>query len=228
MLFLWEWGTPTYENEIRKAKQNAKDEESGGSNRGEAQIDLTAAKKAHVATKKTIPLYIGLATGFCGSFTSFSSFIRDAFLALSNDLVTPGVASTTARNGGYSFMAVLAVMIVTISLSLSGLFLGAHIAIAMEPFTPSLPYLLTRRVLDRLAVILAWGCWLGAILLSILPQTASARAWRSGGGATFALVFRATGLPGPILRIAISQWTQSLVPARERSPSIFWGLRYWG
>ncbi|KAI4796373.1 hypothetical protein E4T45_11995, partial [Aureobasidium sp. EXF-8846] len=51
--------------------------------------DPDAAKKAHGKTKKTIPLYIGLATGFCGSFTSFSSFMRDVFLALSNDLPTP-------------------------------------------------------------------------------------------------------------------------------------------
>ncbi|KAK3045595.1 hypothetical protein LTS18_013681, partial [Coniosporium uncinatum] len=36
--------------------------------------------------KKSLPLYIGLAIGFCGSLTSFSSFERDVFLALSNDL----------------------------------------------------------------------------------------------------------------------------------------------
>lgn len=46
--------------------------------------------KAEVAKrKKAIPLYIGLATGFCGSLTSFSSFARDFFLALSNNLPTP-------------------------------------------------------------------------------------------------------------------------------------------
>jgi fluoride exporter len=44
------------------------------------------AAAAHGKVKKTIPLYIGLATGFCGSFTSFSSFLRDVFLALTNDL----------------------------------------------------------------------------------------------------------------------------------------------
>jgi fluoride exporter len=44
------------------------------------------AAAAHGKVKKTIPLYIGLATGFCGSFTSFSTFMRDVFLALTNDL----------------------------------------------------------------------------------------------------------------------------------------------
>ena len=44
------------------------------------------ASATHGKVKKTIPLFIGLATGFCGSFTSFSTFIRDAFLALTNAL----------------------------------------------------------------------------------------------------------------------------------------------
>jgi CrcB protein len=44
------------------------------------------ASANHSRVKKTIPIYIGLTTGFCGSFTSFSSFILDVFLALSNDL----------------------------------------------------------------------------------------------------------------------------------------------
>ena len=37
------------------------------------------SKAAAVKHKKTIPLYIGLTTGFCGSFTSFSSFARAFF-----------------------------------------------------------------------------------------------------------------------------------------------------
>ncbi|KAH8880415.1 hypothetical protein GQ53DRAFT_755086 [Thozetella sp. PMI_491] len=197
MLFLWEWGTPTYENEIKRSKENGKDEESGGSSGDRRNVDLAAAKKAHVATKKTIPLYIGLATGFCGSFTSFSSFIRDAFLAVSNDLPPPGTGSTVSRNGGYSFMALLAVLLVTVALSLSGLIIGAHLAIALEPITPSLPYLFTRKFVDRSTVFLAWGCWLGAILLSALPPdrfAAGTETWR--GGATFALVFAPLGCLG--------------------------------
>ena len=195
MLFRDEWGTPTYENQLRKAKQKARDEENGsGSGSGPDTPDLAAAKKAHAATKKTIPLYIGLATGFCGSFTSFSSFIRDIFLAMSNDLPNADAASPSSRNGGYSFMALLAVVIVTVSLSLAGLFIGAHIAIALEPLTPSLPYLFTRKFLDRFCVFLAWGCWVGAILLSILPpdrNDSGPETWR--GRAVFALVFAPLG-----------------------------------
>lgn len=196
MLFRSEWGTPTYEEQIEKARRQ-KDEESGPAST-RADIDLAAAKKAHLATKKTIPLYIGLATGFCGSFTSFSSFIRDVFLSLANDLPSPDVGATTApRNGGYSFMALLAVIITTVSLSLAGLFVGAHLAIALERFTPTFPFVFTRKVIDRVSVVLAIGCWAGAVILSAVPPDRSshglgaAETWR--GRATFALVFAPIG-----------------------------------
>ncbi len=207
MLFRFEWGMPTDEIQIRAARRHAEEAEEAeeaGENQADQElpgsssssgdnstvIDLAAAKRAHLAAKKTIPLYIGLATGFCGSFTSFSAFIRDIFLALTNDIAS----SNVSRNGGYSFMAVLAVIILTISLSLGGLFLGAHIAIALEPFTPSLPFPLTRKVLDRAVVLLGWSCWIGAIILCALPPDRSGsppETWR--GRATFALVFAPLG-----------------------------------
>ncbi|KAL7895070.1 CrcB-like domain-containing protein [Trichoderma sp. SZMC 28014] len=188
MLFRDEWGTPTYDKLLARAKEIGNGE--GSSDQEEQAIDLMAAKKAHLATKKTIPLYIGLATGFCGSFTSFSSFIKDIFLALSDQMVTPELG-IPSRNGGYSFMALLAVVIVTVSLSLSGLILGAHLAIALERFTPSIPYPVTRKILDPLAVLLGWGCWLGAILMAIFPPH---NKWR--GEILFALVFAPLGCLG--------------------------------
>ncbi|KAM7222390.1 CrcB-like domain containing protein [Rhypophila decipiens] len=158
-------------------------------------------KKSHAAIKKTIPLYIGLATGFCGSFTSFSSFIRDVFFALSNDLTDP----STPRNGGHSLSAVLAVILITISLALSGLFIGAHFAIALHPVLPSLPFRFTRNILDRAAVILGPGAWLGAVFLCVFPpnrDSASSdetESWR--GAVAFALVFAPMGC---LLRFYVS------------------------
>lgn len=201
MLFRQEWGTPVYDQKLQHAKKRPEDEENGSEN----SIDLQAAKKAHATTKKTIPLYIGLATGFCGCFTSFSSFIRDAFLALSNDLPTPlnhpadyttfsSTTSTVPRNGGVSFMAVLAVVITTLSLCISALYVGAHIAILIEPLTPSLSFKFGRKILDPVVVVLAWGCWLGAILLAIFPpdrNSGSTETWR--GRALFALIFAPLG-----------------------------------
>ncbi|KAF7524659.1 hypothetical protein G7054_g11370 [Neopestalotiopsis clavispora] len=187
MLFRHEWGTATYDQQLAKAQNG-----DGG------DVDLVAAKKAHLATKKTIPMYVGLATGFCGSFTSFSSFIRDVFLSLSNDLPSPDLGNTTIpRNGGYSFEALLAVILTTVSLSLAGLFVGAHLAIALERFTPTIPFGVTRKVVDRVAVFLSLGCWIGAVILSAVPPDrfshglGAAETWR--GRATFAIVFAPLG-----------------------------------
>ncbi|GKT46883.1 fluoride export protein 1 [Colletotrichum spaethianum] len=197
-LFKHEWGTATYHDQIHKARRQQHAD-------GSAAVDLAAAKKAHLATKKTIPLYIGLATGFCGSFTSFSSFIRDVFLAMSNDLPGAGGAVPETRNGGYSFMAMLAVILTTVSLSLSALVAGAHLAAALEPVTPSIPYPLSRKFLDRGAVFLGWGSWLGAVLLAIFPPH---DAWR--GQAVFSLVFAPLGC---LARFYASLWLNSRVPA---------------
>ncbi|CRG83711.1 hypothetical protein PISL3812_01066 [Talaromyces islandicus] len=146
--------------------------------------------KKHKTVKKSIPLYIGLTTGFCGSFTSFSSFMRDAFLALSNDLADPSasLSAMQGRNRGDSFMAVVAVLIFTVSFSISGLYLGAHIALALDPWIPTVPFRITRNILDRVVVLLGWGCWLGAVFMSIWPPENS---WR--GQAVFAIVFAPLG-----------------------------------
>lgn len=144
--------------------------------------------KSHLAFKKTLPLYNGLATGFCGSFTSFSSFVADAFLAISNDLVSPAATHDPSRAGGYSFMALLGVLLSNTCLSLGGLFAGAHLAAALGPWTPSLRYASTRRVLDPLAVFLGWGCWVGAVAMAAVPPH---DAWR--GRVLFALVFAPLG-----------------------------------
>ncbi|PBP27920.1 CrcB-like protein [Diplocarpon rosae] len=209
MLFRDEWGRPKYHEQIQKAKKQKLEQDEDSGSGSDNAVDLDAAKKAHAATKKTIPLYIGLATGFCGCFTSFSSFIRDVFLALANDLPTPlnhptdyqpisaMTESTISRNGGYSVMALLAVTIITVALCISGLHVGAHLAIASERFTPSLPYRFCRNFLDPLAVFLAWGCWLGAILLAIFPpdrHSGSPEIWR--GRAVFAMVFAPLGCLG--------------------------------
>ncbi|QSZ37133.1 hypothetical protein DSL72_009226 [Monilinia vaccinii-corymbosi] len=211
MLFREEWGTATYHDKIQEWKAKTKDEENGsGSSPVEpTPPDLQAAKRAHAASRKTIPLYVGLATGFCGSFTSFSSFIRDTFLALSNNLPSPlnhpqdyspvmaSTTSTVSRGGGYSFMATLAVIITTVSLCLAALFFGAHLAISLEPYTPSLSFHKSRKYLDPFAVFLAWGCWLGAVLLAIFPpdgDDALPEIWR--GRAVFSLVFSPIGCLG--------------------------------
>ena len=169
--------------------------------------------KRHKAVKKTIPLYIGLTTGFCGCCTSFSSFIRDVFLALANALPDPSLpsgATIASRNGGYSFMALVAVILLTVSLSLSALIFGAHLALALERVTPTVPFALARRVLDPVTVVLGWGCWLGGVFLAIWPPDRfnGPDDWR--GRAVFALVFAPLGC---LLRFYVSLYLNARIPA---------------
>ncbi|CAF9940786.1 hypothetical protein IMSHALPRED_002170 [Imshaugia aleurites] len=199
-LFREEWGTPS-----SPEKSNGDDEE-----KGKTLQRSPSAGQRHAAVKKTLPLYIGLATGFCGSFTSFSSFMRDCYFALSNALQVPVQHPSTApisttlnvhRNPGYSFMAVLAVLIITVGLCLGALQLGAHLALGLEPFTPSIPFLFARKIVDRSVVLLALGCWLAAIFMAIWPPDRpdgpvgdvswAQETWRSQ--ALFALIFAPLG-----------------------------------
>lgn len=211
-LFRHEWGTPTYGQKIdlKRSKAKAGDEENGtavgSGNSSRPPVDTVAAKKAHLATKKTIPLYIGLATGFCGSFTSFSTFIRDAFLAMSNDLNTSGDSRPPeSRNGGYSFMALLAVITTHVCLSLSGYIAGIHAAGAVEACTPAMPFKFMRKVVDPVMAVVAWGCWLGAVLMAIFPPHDF---WR--GRAVFAIVFAPIGC---LLRFYLALYLNARIPS---------------
>jgi CrcB protein len=200
-LFRQEWGADSKNWSFHMAKS--------------ASSDAEVVQKAHAnhdKVKKTIPMYVGLATGFCGSFTSFSSFIRDAFLALTNDLASPSTTSpfnTTShpapRNGGYSFEATMATLIIEVSCSISALYFGAHLALLLDPIMPTLPFRLIRRILDPLAVFLAFGCWLGAIFLSIFPPE---NFWR--GRVTLALAFAP---PGCLLRFYASKHLNARIPS---------------
>lgn len=187
--------------------------------------ELTAAERTKI--KKTVPLYVGLAVGFCGSFTSFSSFMRDVFLALSNNLPAPvnhpttGTVTTSSevsRNGGYSLLALLAIIIATVALSLGALIVGAHTALALDSITPRIPSRFTRRLLDPIMVFLGFGCWLGALFLAIWPPDrpsgpSSAGSWANEtwrGAVLFPIVFAPTGC---LLRFYVSMKLNSLVPS---------------
>ena len=179
---------------------------------GNSAVDGNGATdETHVAVaKKSIPLYIGLATGFCGSFTSFSAFIRDAFLALSNSLPVATLEDSPSsrfpgseihRHPGYGFLAVLAVSVTTPMISLGSFRAGGHLALALDPFTPSLSLPFVQRFVDRVMLLVAWFSWLGAIVMAIWPPdrpgasvgraTWAQESWR--GDSLFAVVFAPLG-----------------------------------
>lgn len=183
------------------------------------QDTFTEAKKAHGTVKKTIPLYIGLATGFCGSFTSFSGFMRDSFLAMSNVLpaptyhpgISPASSAIISRSGGLSFMAFLAVLITTICLSVSAVSIGAHVALFLSPITPTIPFRATRHIIDPLVVFVAFGTWLGAVFMTIFPPDRFSHhpdRWRSL--VLFPIVFAPLGC---LLRYYLSMHLNGIAPS---------------
>jgi len=176
--------------------------------------DPNAPAASHGKIKKTLPLYIGLATGFCGSFTSFSSFMRDAFLALTNALQSPSPTSPYhtdpvifPRNGGFSFLALLAILITHPAISMAALQVGAQVALVTQPLLPTIPFKLGRKILDPLSVLLGFGCWLGAVFLAVWPA-GNAIHWRYR--AVLPLVFSP---PGCLLRFYVSKHMNARIAA---------------
>ena len=179
--------------------------------------------------KKTVPLYVGLSTGFCGSFTSFSSFMRDGFLSISNNLPTPSnhpypkgfaapsSSTTIHRNAGYSVLSLLAVILLNISLSMSGFKLGCHIATFLNPIIPTISFSFTRKFVDPAIVPIAWLAWIGALILAIFPPDRpggpsakaswAAESWR--GDAILAILFAPLGC---LLRYFVSVKLNSVSP----------------
>lgn len=175
---------------------------------GDAQHDTQHA--AHLAAhKKTVPLYIGLTAGLCGSLTSFSTFMRDAFLAVVNylplpigsypnvSLYTPAIAQARAPNAGFSFMNLLAIFFTEIGLSIVAVFLGAHLAICLSRWLPSIPQRWLRYAIDPVVAIIAFISWVAVICLVALPRFSghitlwNSQAWR--GPVLFSLVFAPVG-----------------------------------
>ncbi|KAK6354838.1 hypothetical protein TWF696_003970 [Orbilia brochopaga] len=146
--------------------------------------------------KKAIPLYIGITTGFCGSLTSFSSWMRDVFFALSN------TQPAYPRHRGYNVEALLAEVLATTALSVGGLKAGAHLALFLRPGIPTMPAAL-RPHLDIAGLALGPACWAGiALMAGFIPK------WR--GTVLFAGVFAPVGT---ILRFTASRKLNPLMPS---------------
>ncbi|KAI8911987.1 CrcB-like protein-domain-containing protein [Powellomyces hirtus] len=143
------------------------------------------------------PLYVGLATGLCGSITTFSSWSLDTFLALTT---TSGVR--TAWNGD-NILAGLAITIVVLSVSCSGVSFGAQIVSwgSPPPAHPATVLVLEHRPWlhrgfgkrDWVAVAVGGGVWAGAVVLAVTVTE-----WKH------VLVAAAVGPLGTILRWQLS------------------------
>ncbi|KAK4540679.1 hypothetical protein LTR36_009010 [Oleoguttula mirabilis] len=199
MLFRRHWNAA-----VEKSSKNTSDAGSHDhSAHDEEKSNPSAeAQTAFKASKVSIPGYIGLAVGFCGSFTSFASVNRDAFLAISDNLDTATVSTyhvTTdprSRSAGYSVMAVIAVLFMEVSMSLIALKSGAHLATVVGRLAERLPVLGVERIMNPLVVVVGWGAWIGTVMLAIWAPHDK---WR--GEVVFAIVFAPVGC---LLRFILS------------------------
>lgn len=162
---------------------------------GDEKSDNEAAKIAYRASRAAVPGYIGLTVGFCGSLTSFASIARDVFFAISNNIDTNSTANNfvtnqaRSRSAGFNVMAVLAVCILELSLSLIALKTGTHLAIAIAPFSRFIaPNVNFEKHINRIIMPLACVTWIGAIVFAIFTPH---NAWR--GQVLFSLIFAPVG-----------------------------------
>ncbi|KAK9256924.1 CrcB-like protein-domain-containing protein [Lipomyces tetrasporus] len=175
---------------------------------------------------RNLQIFVGLSTGFCGSMTTFSSWMRDIFFALAN------ANPYRERSRGYSVLGLLDGVIVTICLSLAGIKFGAHVGLytrslwngfmrrsssessngdeVNESLSEKPRYgfgMVTGRrtipLLKLLAMILGPGCWIGAVLMAIFISK-----WR--GNVLFALVF---GPLGTLSRWLLARYMNPLRPS---------------
>jgi len=128
-----------------------------------------------------VALYIGLTTGFCGSVTSFSTFMWNSFQALAN--LDPYYDRARGRN----VLALFAQVIITLCVSIAALRLGAHCAQLTRSLLPSLRSLPEiKRYLDIVGMLLAISGWSAAgIMTGLIPE------WRPQ---LFAVVFAPAGI----------------------------------
>jgi fluoride ion exporter CrcB/FEX len=113
-----------------------------------------------------VPLYIGLTTGFCGSLTSFSTFMWNCFQGLAN------LDPYYERGRGKNVLALASQVIITLSVSIASLRFGAHVAQVVRTFLPSVRELgRVARYLDWVGVVLGVLGWSGAaIMTGLIPE----------------------------------------------------------
>ena len=197
----WQKARTEHDERIKDSEQTQGSDADNGKREedtGEAAVDA-----AFRASRAQIPGYIGLTVGFCGSFTSFASICRDSFLAISNNINTDDISNhfvtSTARSrgAGYSVMAVLAVLLLEIGMSMIALKIGAHLAIITERLIEDATVNVNfSKILNPLFAFLAAGMWIGAVILTIFTPYDS---WR--GQVLFSLVFAPVGC---VLRFQLS------------------------
>ncbi|KAI3404764.2 hypothetical protein KGF56_002394, partial [Candida oxycetoniae] len=149
-------------------------------------------------SKASIPVYTGLTTGFCGTVSSFSSVILEAFNKASNTEI--GITHHPP-NAAYGIMNFLAVILAEFGLSIMGFHMGKQLSMAIDKFTPKLT-LGSYKALEKFSMAAAICL---VIITCVLLGVKSQGSWRNW---TFSMLFAPFGA---ILRFYLSKWLNSRV-----------------
>lgn len=150
------------------------------------------------ANKSVIPIYVGVTTGFCGTCSSFSTFILECFNKAANTLPEQYNYPTA----GYGVMEALAVAIAHVSVSASGFHLGKHLMEYFDARVPPLP-LKAFNALNLLSCVIGIAAYIVVIVLICTQNYGSWRLW------LFLVLFAPWGA---ILRYYLLKFLNSKVP----------------
>ncbi|TIA87775.1 hypothetical protein E3P99_02977 [Wallemia hederae] len=138
-----------------------------------------------------IDLSVAINTGFCGSLTTFSTFMLDVFKAYT--YITP--SGYVARNAKGATFDVIGEVIATAGISIASVQLGLGIGRAIQgsihlpesTSDTSKSHRARKITSTTAAIILAIAAYVIALALALSPSTASTRQW------TYALLFAPAG-----------------------------------
>lgn len=155
-------------------------------------------EEGNYPNKGAIPVYTGLTTGFCGTVSSFSSVILEAFnKAADTDI---GVRHHYP-NGAYGIMQFLAVILAQFGLSIMGFHMGKQFLAVVDNYLP----LVTKRtykVLELVSIILGVALVVITCVLIGVKEQGSWRSW------TFSMLFAPFGA---LLRYYLSKYLNNKV-----------------
>lgn len=135
------------------------------------------------ANKGIIGVYVGITTGFCGTLSSFSSVILEAFNKSADTLPSEYYSYP---NSAYGIMEFLAVIIAHMCLSLTGFQIGKHFIDMIDPALPALSRKVYR-TLEKLWIVLGLVAFIIIVVLIGVKNNGSWRSW------TFACFFAPFG-----------------------------------
>lgn len=150
------------------------------------------------AHKGEIPVYTGITTGFCGTFSSFSSVMLEVFYKSAD--TTPG-KHYQYPNAAYGIMEFLATVLAHFGLSIMGFHMGKHLIEMYDKYSPMLKNK-TYKKLEILSSTIGLSLFIIVIILIGVKDNGSWRSW------TFACFFAPFGA---LIRYYLSRYLNSKV-----------------